>query len=102
VTVRRDDKDHWVFPSGKIRYANTDLVAIEGEDGSWELSYGYDGTLWTERWDSERDGDEDRLSDADLLALAEFQMARWHRFIAYLKRGRLPDTSDTAPPPQSA
>jgi hypothetical protein len=73
------ENDNMVFTSGRRRYSNGGIVGIDLD--SDDVTEGYDGYFWL-GGDSHLPSDENNLSDADLVELADHMIERWQRFKA--------------------
>lgn len=74
--------DEIALSTGRKVYANCGIVGIKPADPGGGLSYGYDGSIPTYR-DSEFMSDqEDQLSPAECVELADIMIAAWQQFRA--------------------
>lgn len=65
-----------VFSSGRERYAHRGIVGL---DPRGEITQGYDGGFWSPDI-PDIDIHDDPLTDADLVELADYMIARWTEF----------------------
>lgn len=81
----KHDGNDWVFSSGTMRYANTDMISISfnDDDGQPSIFYGYDGGFW-DTYEKGNDYITQKLTHADLEELAELQISRWQKFREWL------------------
>lgn len=75
------DNDHWVFDSGRRRYAHSERLSVSQHEGDWQVSFGSDGGFW-DAYSEEYQ--EEKLERADMLELARHQIERWKVFEQWL------------------
>lgn len=65
--------DKVIFTTGKIRYANGGIIGI---DPKMEVTQGYNG----EFYDINYLRDEEELTKAELIELADYMVSQWQKF----------------------
>jgi len=79
------EKDTIVFDSGKTVYAYSGRISVGpsyAAADAWRLCYGHDGQLWDGSM-AEYDTDPERLTVAELVEIADFQINLWNEFKTY-------------------
>lgn len=75
-------EDDIVLSTGKKIYANCGYVGIskDYQEKEWSIREGYDGHIWLQDYNSDKDDYDARFTKNELIELANMMQGRWEMF----------------------